>query len=68
MSGIDLVCGVRKRRDLRRKGRRSHARMRIGTLRRHRFALPGFITVPKIKALGQVVRLRSGLHPGFFYC
>lgn len=55
--GIDLVCGAPKRRKLRQKGNRAHARMRISTLRRHLFALPGFITVHARKA---TIRLIGG--------
>ena len=43
--GLDLICGAQKRRDQRKAGKRVYQRMRISTLRRHLFALPGFITV-----------------------
>lgn len=55
--GLDLICGAQKRRDLRKAGKRVHQRMRISTLRRHLFALPGFITVHSRTA---TVRLVGG--------
>ena len=53
--GIDQICGVQKRKDLIRKGKRRHARMRISTLRRHLFTLPGFITVHARKATVKLI-------------
>lgn len=53
--GVDLICGAAKRRALRRKGKRVHARMRISTLRRHLFTLPGFITVHSRKATVKLI-------------
>ena len=54
---VDLIGGARQRRKLRRQGKRTHQRMRIATLRRHLFALPGFITVHARKA---TIRLVGG--------
>jgi hypothetical protein len=55
--GVDLVCGAQRRRERRKQGKRTHQRMRIATLRRHLFALPGFITVHARKA---TIRLVGG--------
>jgi len=54
---VDLIGGAQRRRELRRKGKRTNQRMRIATLRRHLFALPGFITVHARKA---TIRLVGG--------
>jgi len=54
---VDLIGGAQRRRELRRKGQRTNQRMRIATLRRHLFALPGFITVHARKA---TIRLVGG--------
>ena len=54
---VDLIGGAARRRELRRKGKRANQRMRIATLRRHLFALPGFITVHARKA---TIRLVGG--------
>ena len=53
--GIDLICGAQNRRDLHRRGKRANARMRISTLRRHLFTLPGFITVHSRKATVKLI-------------
>jgi hypothetical protein len=54
---VDLIGGAARRRELRRQGKRTNQRMRIATLRRHLFALPGFITVHARKA---TIRLVGG--------
>lgn len=54
---VDLIGGAQRRRELRKQGKRTNQRMRIATLRRHLFALPGFITVHARKA---TVRLVGG--------
>jgi len=47
---LDLIGGTQHRRAQKRKGKKIAARMRISTLRRHLFSLPGFITVHARKA------------------
>lgn len=54
---VDLIGGAARRRELRKQGKRTNQRMRIATLRRHLFALPGFITVHARKA---TIRLVGG--------
>lgn len=54
---VDLIGGAQRRRTLRKQGKRTNQRMRIATLRRHLFALPGFITVHARKA---TIRLIGG--------
>jgi len=54
---VDLIGGAARRRELRKQGKRTTQRMRIATLRRHLFALPGFITVHARKA---TIRLVGG--------
>jgi len=43
--GVDLLCGAPKRRELRKACKYAPRFFRIATLRRHLFALPGFIKV-----------------------
>jgi hypothetical protein len=43
--GVDQIAGVEERRELRKKRKRSSSRLRINTLRRHLFALPGLVRV-----------------------
>ncbi|MEN8254990.1 MAG: transposase [Verrucomicrobiota bacterium] len=54
---VDLIGGAQRRRALRKQGKRTNQRMRIATLRRHLFALPGFITVHARKV---TIRLIGG--------
>lgn len=54
---VDLIGGAQRRRALRKQGKRLNQRMRIATLRRHLFALPGFIAVHARKA---TIRLIGG--------
>jgi len=54
---VDLIGGAARRRELRKQGKRTTQKMRIATLRRHLFALPGFITVHAHKA---TIRLVGG--------
>ena len=54
---VDLIGGAQRRRDQRKQRKRTNQRMRIATLRRHLFALPGFITVHARKA---TIRLVGG--------
>lgn len=52
---VDLIGGAQRRRELRKRGKRTNQRMRIATLRRHLFALPGFIAVHARKARVRLV-------------
>ncbi len=54
---VDLIGGAQRRREQRKQRKRTNQRMRIATLRRHLFALPGFITVHARKA---TIRLVGG--------
>jgi hypothetical protein len=48
--GIDLITGAQHRKELRKQQKRTTQRLRIATLRRHLFALPGHIVVHARKA------------------
>ncbi|MDF7802197.1 hypothetical protein P4C99_22190, partial [Pontiellaceae bacterium B1224] len=55
--GVDQIAGVQERRKLRKKRKRVSARMRISTLRRHLFALPGQI---RARARTAIIELTGG--------
>jgi hypothetical protein len=55
--GVDQIAGVEERRRLRRERKRVSSRLRINTLRRHLFALPGLIRVHSRRL---VIRLIGG--------
>jgi hypothetical protein len=55
--GVDQIAGVKERRELRKKRKRTSSRLRINTLRRHLFALPGLI---RVHSRQMTVRLIGG--------
>jgi hypothetical protein len=52
---IDLIANRKEREDKMKTGRKAYFRMRLGTLRRKIFALPGFITASARKSTIRII-------------